>query len=176
MTVQAILTTNNAYDSILLADGTALQVTQRTFREFLAAGDDILTWNGNEDWCEHTDNIETAAQAFGNVLATITDGELVIVDAEQWTQRLAFYNSALVELEFYKADSVWYQDWYIKNAWVNGKQVIYANSEVRPMIEIDNNTLIDILVGHYTLGVNVLDFVPFIMTAGVKFKFAAETN
>lgn len=88
----AILTTNNAYDMVLLADGTALEVTSEVFADLTSDALDINNWSGNDDWSEHGDDVTTAAVAYGDVVAQVVNGKLVIVDADKFAERKAFYS------------------------------------------------------------------------------------
>jgi hypothetical protein len=89
--VQAILTTNNAYDTVILADGTAMEVTAQVFEDLTSDALDINNWSGTGDWSEHGEDVATAAQAYGDVVAQVIDGQLVVVDADKFAERKAFY-------------------------------------------------------------------------------------
>ncbi len=89
--VQAILTSNNAYDTVLLANGTSMMVTSAVFADLVSDALEIGNWDGNKDWSEHGDDVTTAAVAYGDVVAQVVDGQLVIVDEVKFNERKAFY-------------------------------------------------------------------------------------
>lgn len=89
--VQAILTSNNAYDTVLLANGTSMMVTGAVFADLVSDTLDINNWSGNDDWSEHGDDVTTAADAYGDVVAKVVNGHLVIVNADKFAERKEFY-------------------------------------------------------------------------------------
>ena len=95
---KAILATNNAYDTILLANGTALTVTASVLTDFLSDGLDIDNWHGTESWSEHRDDIASAAVAYGEAIATVEADDtgflgtqINVIDAGKFEERLDFY-------------------------------------------------------------------------------------
>lgn len=92
MKAKAILTTNNAYDTILLDNGTTMTVTHELFKDFISSEPEIDFWQGVEYWEEHGDTVEEAAEAYGETVAYYDDdNNFVIVDKELWQNRYDFY-------------------------------------------------------------------------------------
>lgn len=91
---QAVFIHTNAYDAILVPNGTMIDVTPDIFRDFISAGPDTdwTHWNGPNRWddeCETLD--ETAEKMRDSVVAYFEDGKLIIADPRRWEDRREFY-------------------------------------------------------------------------------------
>lgn len=86
--------TNNAFDAVVLANGTYLEVNKKVMRDYLdTANIDLDDWVGGagNDW--EGDNIEAAAKGLGTVIAYYEDDKLVIVDSGELESRKEFHYS-----------------------------------------------------------------------------------
>ncbi|QHZ51210.1 hypothetical protein [Paenibacillus larvae] len=91
--INAIYVTNNAYDAILLKNGTFLQVTAEVFADYInTEAINLDEWNGNELWDDWAADLETAAQGTGEIMAYYnTQNELIIVDKDLFEERREFF-------------------------------------------------------------------------------------
>lgn len=89
--MKAIFTHNNAYDTILLANGTAMMVDAETFKDFINIPE-LSVWDGDQDWTEHGEDIMLAASAYGKIVACYDDKDkFVIFDDNLLQDRNFFY-------------------------------------------------------------------------------------
>jgi len=93
-TISAILVTNNAYDAVILADGTACMVSDSVFKDFLNEQDGFSSWQSPDDWRqEGSKNIVEAADTYGEwVVWYDKEGKLHIEDDFKWEERKLFYS------------------------------------------------------------------------------------
>lgn len=91
--MKAAFTHNNAYDAILLSNGTITEdVTKEVFADF-AKQPDLDNWQGTGDWEEYGDDVKSAASSFGDLVAYYNEkNELVIVNSHRWEERKEFYS------------------------------------------------------------------------------------
>ncbi|MCY9511416.1 hypothetical protein M5W68_21600 [Paenibacillus larvae] len=89
--IDGIYVTNNAYDAIMLKNGTFLQVTSKIFAEYINKAINLNDWDGDEFWDDWAANLETAAEGTGDVLAYYQGNEMVIVDAAGFEKRREFF-------------------------------------------------------------------------------------
>lgn len=89
-----ILVTNNAYDAIVLANGTYINVTSEVFKDFLDSKNiDLDNWNGESIWGEiENESLEEAARNIGEIIAYYEDRQLIVTDEEGMENRKEFYN------------------------------------------------------------------------------------
>ncbi|MDQ0414570.1 helix-turn-helix domain-containing protein [Mesobacillus stamsii] len=100
------LVTNNAYDAIVLANGTFMEVTSGVLAEYLDSENvEIEEWVGKEDW--ESDDIESFAKKFGDIIAYYQNNELVVVNHELLQERKQFHfrkNEGEKKMEIYYED------------------------------------------------------------------------
>lgn len=89
--IDAIITTNNAYDTVLLKNGSALQLTPSAFHDLTSASLDIDNWSGREYWTDQAATITDAAPLYGQTIAQIIRGTLIVTDQKQFDARREFY-------------------------------------------------------------------------------------
>ncbi len=95
--MKAIFTHNNAYDSIILENGTVAIVDTNLFMEFadISSEKDFENWDGTEYWDgmqAESITIEEAANAYGETVAYYKDNKnLIVTNAERWNERTEFY-------------------------------------------------------------------------------------
>lgn len=91
--VDAILVHSNAYDTVLVSNGTqpALSVDPDVFRAFAEEPGDWGNWGSPESWAEHGDTIGEAAPKYGQIVAYYDGRELTVVDQARWDERRRFY-------------------------------------------------------------------------------------
>lgn len=90
---KAIFTHNNAYDHILLSNGTCFKSVEKSDLLFFLSPDETIdNWDGNESWVDHGETMEAAAIAYGEVVAIITDDyKLQVEDQNLLENRMMFY-------------------------------------------------------------------------------------
>ncbi len=94
---QAIYIHTNAYDTVLLQNGThALVGRDVKFHDFLDAGpEDRDEWNGSALWDDFAKTIGEAADILvsegAKLLAYYENDALVIADEKRWQERCEFY-------------------------------------------------------------------------------------
>lgn len=89
--INAMYVTNNAYDAILLTNGTFIQVTAEVFADYINTENiNLEDWNGNELWDDWAPDLETAAAGTGEILAYYQGNELIIVDEAGFEERKKF--------------------------------------------------------------------------------------
>ncbi|MDT2293275.1 hypothetical protein [Paenibacillus larvae] len=87
----AIYASNNAYDAILLNNGTFIQVTAEVFADYInTEAINLDEWNGGELWDDWAADLETAAQGTGEILAYYEGNQLIIVDEAGFEERKKF--------------------------------------------------------------------------------------
>lgn len=91
--MDAVFVHNNAYDTILVANGAqpALAVDPDTFRAFAEQPGDWSNWGSPESWAEHGDTIGEAAVRYGQIVAYYDGQTLEVVDPRLWAGRRRFY-------------------------------------------------------------------------------------
>lgn len=88
----AIYVSNNAYDAILLKNGTFLQVTSKIFADYInTEAINLDNWNGNELWDDWAADLETAAKGTGEILAYHQGNQLIIIDEAGFEERREFF-------------------------------------------------------------------------------------
>lgn len=102
MTKQAAYISTNAYDMILVPDGSFITVGKQEFADFLDPGD-FNDWDGPDRWDDYAETMDGAIEEFtkhmdnasegdqSRLLAYYEDGKLIIVDAQRFEQQRALY-------------------------------------------------------------------------------------
>lgn len=93
--INAVYITNNAFDAVLLQDGTYIEVDKEVFSDYISPTviEWLSNWHGTESWEDINKNIEMAAEELGEILAYYQDDKLVISDQDQFNQRKDFFLS-----------------------------------------------------------------------------------
>jgi len=101
--MDAVLTHNNAYDTILVANAAkpALSVEPGLFREFVDDPGDWRDWSNPDNWAEHGDTIGEAAPKYGKIVAYYDDRVLTVVDQARWDERKMFYGITKIDISDY---------------------------------------------------------------------------
>jgi hypothetical protein len=92
MNKQAIYVTTNAYDAVMLADGSWMHVDPQVMADFIAAqtnGDDFTNWSGDNRWDDFAETLEAAVDQ-GEMLAYYENGKLVVLDTKYFNERIEF--------------------------------------------------------------------------------------
>ncbi|OPZ47620.1 MAG: hypothetical protein BWY95_01361 [Bacteroidetes bacterium ADurb.BinA104] len=92
MPVVAVMTTNNAYDTVLVDNSgkAVLLVDKETFGAFAHEPGTWEDWQGEKHWAE--DDIFMAAKNYGDIIACYNhEGALSILDRNKWEERKWFY-------------------------------------------------------------------------------------
>lgn len=96
-----LFVTNNAFDAVVLANGTYLEVNKQVMKDYLdTANIDIGDWVGGagNDWVG--EDVETAAKELGTVIAYYEDDKLVVVDEELMAERKDFHLDDTVKVMY----------------------------------------------------------------------------
>ncbi len=85
----AILINTNAYDGILLPNGTWIEVDEKVMYDFINAekeNDDFSNWDGPNRWDDYAETLENAINDGMQVISYYEDGKMVIVDNAKWEE------------------------------------------------------------------------------------------
>ena len=112
--MKAMFIHNNAYDTILLNNGTCFKSVEKKDLEFLLnPNEELDNWDGDESWTDHSDTMLNAAEAYGDVVVMVDDDyKLEVCDSEVWQRRIEFYGVNIQELfdDFLESVKDWKAD------------------------------------------------------------------
>lgn len=89
--MKAVFVHSNAYDVVLLENGTVLEVDQYVFGDFINEPE-FGNWHGNENWDDQYRTIREAAENYGDIVAYYSnDNKLIVYNESRWNERKEFY-------------------------------------------------------------------------------------
>jgi hypothetical protein len=88
---KAAFVSTNGNDLIMLAGGSYINVTSEFLQSFVNEQNNFEDWQGRDYWTDYANTFNIALKG-QNVIAYYENDKLVIVDEEQWLERLEFYD------------------------------------------------------------------------------------